>query len=448
MEAAQIPGLGSEAEAIVRIVVALLAGMLIGVEREKARAAQLSLKRSGSESLGEAIVKEFPGIRTFSLISLYGALTGLLWSRGLILELQAAVLLAVFGVVVVSFLVHRLFQLKIAGITTIVVMLVAFLTGFLSGVGMLVLAVSTAVLTTFVLAIKLPVEKVIGRITYVELLWALELGIVLAVLGPIFLPSRISFYGVSLRSIYLFVVLVLAISYVGYVMVRLRGGEGLLYASIFGALANSEAAMAALLGILPAERRRRLASTLAYVVNSAMLLRNLGIAVAVYALAPAKGVEEQLAAFTLATLLGVVPLAPSLARLKRIRGPLAAVEIENPLRFKTALRGGLLYIVIAFAIHMLQSLGQGGLLAVAALGGFFSSSATILALFTSEAVGTRELVQLAVAASIAGMLNKPLYAYQSSGSREAASVLASSAVQALLMVAGLLAASQLRSTLS
>ncbi len=436
-----VSGWGGQVEAVARIATALLAGMLIGIEREKARmVARKGRRKPGVEEL---IVKEVPGLRTFSLISVYGAIIGFLWDKGLISSVQASVLLSIFGVIVAIFAGQRLLVLKSTGITTITVMLVDFVVGFMAGLGLLLVAASIAVLSTFMLAIKLPAERVVGRIRYEELLWALELGVILMVVGPFFLASSTSFYGVSLRSLYLFFALVLATSYLGYVMARLKGSEGLAYTALFGGLASSEATVVGVLSILDDVARRLLSFDITLLSNTAMIMRNLAIAaVMVYASSYRQYELEILAPLIVAALAASIPAFVSWGRL---RGRIERAElatIENPLQLSTAIKMTLLYIVIAFAAYVVKQLGLYGLLPVALVGGFVSSGATIIALFSVPGIEPKMLAVLALASTAVSVVNKVFYVYMGGWKqREIISkVLLSTVLQASLLTPGILLA--------
>ncbi len=409
-----VESLASEAtEALTRVVVALLSGMLIGIEREKARATLLSRQRFQRLGPEELVVKEFPGLRTFSLIAVYAALIGYMFSKGLIDGLGFAILAAIFMVIAGVFSVYRLVIARTLGVTTSVVMLIDFLIGLLAGFGFIIMAASIAVLVTFILAIKIPVEKVIGRLEYQELLWALELGVVLAVAGPIVWGIEWNFLGVSLQSLYLFFILVLLSSYIGYIAVRLKGGTGIAYLAFLGGFANSEAALSATLQLIPREDRVKLAHHVTVLANSAMIIRDLIVALgAAYAVAGAALRFSDLALLFLASLLSLVVTPLSWAITISYVRKIPPTIIGNPLRFSTAVKAALVYLAIAFTANMVKE-SYGGftaLLVVSIAGGFVSSSATILTLFTMG-IDYYNASLLAVYSIIAALLNKPIYAY-------------------------------------
>jgi uncharacterized membrane protein (DUF4010 family) len=423
-----------------RIIVALLGGMLIGIEREKARIAALAKRRKRSHlGVEEIVVKEFPGLRTFSLLSVYGALIGYLTVESIITDIESSLLIFAFVAIVSVFAAYRLLVARIAGITTVVVMMLDFLLGLLAGMGYELVAASMAVLTTFVLAIKLPAERFVGKISYEELLWALELGVILMVIGPFFLGSSYQFYGISLRNIYLFFVLVLLTSYIGYIAAKIKGSEGFAYAALFGGIANSEATFSALLSLASSELRKSIAFDITVLTNTAMILRNGVIALIVVYLASGGRIDPgALLALFVSFSLSSLPVLFSWQRLLKLRTrPIA--RIENPLRFSTALKMTLFYLVMVFTSYFLRSSGSASLALVVAVGGFVSSSATILALTALQGLGVKTIVFLAIIATATSIINKLLYGYLVTSERTVLkSILVACLLQAILLIPGLI----------
>ncbi len=426
-----------------RVIVALLSGMLIGIEREKARVAALTQRRKRSRiGVEELVVKEFPGLRTFSLLAVYSALVGVFIDAGTISGIEASLLILGFVLVVSIFAAYRLLVTRIAGITTVIVMMVDFVIGLLAGLGYILIAASIAVLTTFVLAIKLPAERFVGRISYEELLWALELGVILMVIGPFFISSNLRFYGISLKSLYLFFVLVLLTSYIGYIAAKIKGSEGFAYAALFGGIANSEATLSALLSIATGEIRRIVAFDVTILTNTAMLLRNGFIAfIVVYLVSNGVIAPKVALSLFLAFAVSSLPILYSWQRLVSLRTEQPLVQIENPLRFSTAFKMTMFYLVMAFTAYLLRHIGSFGLALVVVIGGFVSSSATILALTALQGLSASTIAFLAVIATAASVLNKLLYAYlATSDVIVLRKVLIACLLQAVLMIPGILVA--------
>jgi len=395
-------------EALVRIIVALLAGLLIGLEREKARAVAEE-RRKGKPSLEEMVVKEIPGLRTFALISLYASSSAYAYSAHLIDATALIVLIAAFAGVATVYAAYRLVISRAGGITTVVVMLVDYIIGLLAGLGATLVAAALAVLTAFMLAIKLPAEKIVGRIRYEELLWSLELAIVLIVVGPFFLTSNIGFFGVSLKSLYLFFALVLTTSYLGYIAVRLKGVEGIAYLALFGGFANSEATTMACLEMIGSEERKKLSLHVVVLTNTAMVVRSVFIALIAGMLLSGgtTSLKDYLGLLT-GAIIASVPAYFSWHYLI-VHKVLSPPKIENPLSFGIALKSTLLYLALALLAVVAAFKGVEGLLLFSALGGFVNAGATILSLFSVQTPpAASHYAALAIAAA---MLNKSLYAY-------------------------------------
>src|SRR5262245_33996003 len=129
------------AEALERLAVALLVGMLIGLDRE--RAEQRKQRR------------QFAGVRTFPLIALLGA--GLSLLRG---ELgpwpMVTGLLAVGAIALVSYRAGA--EQGDVGATTEIAALATYALGALAGLGHMVVAGATGVAVAVLLVAKPPLE--------------------------------------------------------------------------------------------------------------------------------------------------------------------------------------------------------------------------------------------------------------------------------------------------
>ena len=214
-----------------RLGVALALGLLIGLERGWER-------RELPE--GERVA----GFRTFGLISLLGGVTTVLLpdSRPALFGSMIAVL----GVVVALGYWRESERSKDLSLTTTVAELLTFALGALAGAGNLIAAAATAVVATLVLGFKPEMHELLERIERPELLATLRLLLISVVLLPI-LPDRGfgPWSAVNPYSIWWMVVMVAAISYVGYFGIRLLGSErGLLITGLFGGLVSSTAVTA------------------------------------------------------------------------------------------------------------------------------------------------------------------------------------------------------------
>jgi len=211
---------------LARLAVALLAGLLIGLDRERAE-----LRKAH---------EEFAGVRTFPLIALSGCMPMLIagafgpW-------LVVAAFLAVVGLVLLAYR-HNSAAGDI-GATTEVAAIATFLIGALAGAGELLTASATAVAVAVLLVAKPKLEGFSRAVSSEELTAALELAVISVIVYPL-LPDR--GFGpwevLNPRDIWLVVILVAGLSFVGFVAMRFAGERrGLTITGAVGGLVSSTA---------------------------------------------------------------------------------------------------------------------------------------------------------------------------------------------------------------
>ncbi len=209
-----------------RFAVALGLGMLIGLERE----------RSKSEEGGA-------GVRTFALIALTGAIAGYLGNTLGLDALALAIFFAVAALIVGQYVVTSL--RGDPGITTEISALLSFLLGLLCAHGQLQLAAWLAVAMALLLALKGWLHQLASRINASDVEATLKFGIVTLIILPL-VPDHN--YGplpldvVNPYKIWLMVVLISALNFVSYLLIKIVGAEhGIGIAGLLGGLASSTA---------------------------------------------------------------------------------------------------------------------------------------------------------------------------------------------------------------
>ena len=215
---------------LLKFVIATLLGSLIGLERQFA-----------VWKVAEETDRGYVGIRTFSFYALIGAVSAYLgefYGPSIIIASFAGVLLLVGGYY--YFTAERLGD---RGITTEVSSLLTFLVGVIVVKGNVILGIAVAVIITFLLSLKPRTEKLSKKITEEELFAIMEFILVSFVILPI-LPNKgygpYNFF--NPYEIWLFVVLILGVSFAGYIAIRIIGtGKGIGITSILGGLASSTA---------------------------------------------------------------------------------------------------------------------------------------------------------------------------------------------------------------
>ncbi len=347
--------------ALVRLAVALAAGLLIGIERGwRAREA-----REGTR---------VAGVRTFGLVGLLGGLWGELAGRLDPLFLAAGFL--AFAAVAVAGHLAAVRLDRDVGITTVVAALVTFALGALAARGELVVAAAGAVVTALLLSLKPALHAWLRRLAPVELRAALQLALISIVVLPV-LPDR--GYGpwqaLNPYVLWWMVVLIAALSFAGYAAMRIVGpGRGVLLTGLLGGLASSTA-VALGLGRLARDLGAPRLLAAGIVVASATMFPRMLVEVAavnpglVPAAAPPLGIMTALA-FLAAWVLA-----------RRSGGPAPGVPLGNPLRLGQALQFGLLLAAVTLAAHAFEAwLGDEGVYALAAVAGLGDVDAVTLAL--------------------------------------------------------------------
>jgi len=208
-------------------LVALALGILIGLEREYA-----SYKKKGHD---------YAGIRTFPLIALFGALSA--YFADLISPwILVANIILIGALIVVYYYAASVKQNTTQGATSEIAGFLAFFIGVLCYHSELNFAIALAVVITVILFAKNVLHQFAKRIKAKELRSTLLFAVIAFVILP-FLPNQA--YGpfgiFNPYVIWLMVVFISGISFVGYILMKWFGERGIELAGIFGGLVSSTA---------------------------------------------------------------------------------------------------------------------------------------------------------------------------------------------------------------
>jgi uncharacterized membrane protein (DUF4010 family) len=215
-----------------RFGVALFIGILIGLQREH------SFDKEGKP--GD---KMFAGVRTFSLLALAGAAAAFA-SEMLISPWPFVTVLLIFGgLIAVSY--HITAAKGQIGMTTEVSAIMVILTGALAYWDQMAIAVALGVMVMSLLSLKVELHRFAERINREDVLSTLKFAIITAIILPV-LPNQ-SFWPAPFDvlnpyKIWLMVVLISGISFLGYVLVKLVGSQrGVGLTGLMGGLVSSTA---------------------------------------------------------------------------------------------------------------------------------------------------------------------------------------------------------------
>jgi uncharacterized membrane protein (DUF4010 family) len=369
-----------------RLLVALMIGILIGLDRERAEVRKAR--------------QIFAGVRTFPLVALSGAIPVLLVDRVGPL-LLAVSLMAIAAIAVVSYV--RSSATGDIGATTEVAAVATFLLGALAGAGQLVVAGACGVAVAVLLVAKPKLEGFSRALTPEELTAALELAVITVIVLPL-LPNR--GYGpwhvLNPREIWLVVVLVTALSFVGFVAMRLLGQRrGMQVTGAVGGLVSSTAVTMAM-----AEQSRsdqglsRAAAAGAVVASSIMPLRMAVLAGAVNA-----GMLPRLLPVVGAMALAGLVAAWVLSRRRPDETAESASAIRNPFSVVAALSFAAIYGVVLLVVRGAgEYFGAGGTFAAAGLSAIADVDAVTIA-FSRSGPGATAWQIPAAAVTVAAVTN-------------------------------------------
>ncbi|HEY6421031.1 MAG TPA: DUF4010 domain-containing protein [Candidatus Binataceae bacterium] len=393
-------------ELLLRLSLALAIGLLIGLER-------------GWEQRELPEGTRVAGFRTLGLVGLLGGVAAVLSPHR---ELTLAALFLAIGMLTAVGYWRESAASARVGETTAVATLLTFALGALAGIGDLTAAVSAAVIATLILGFKPELHRLLTWIDREELLATLRLLLISVVLLPI-LPNRTfgPWQALNPYQLWWLVVLVAAISYVGYFAVRVLGNDrGVIVTGLFGGLVSAGAVALDLSRTAKIDPTNEAPAVPGIVVASAMMFpRMLAIAAPVAAAL----------VFPLALPLGLAGVVGFLLagwytwRIRRHHGIEGerAVVVHNPLELRTAIQFGVLLSVIMVAARGLTVwLGNGGLYLAAAAAGLADVDAITLSVATMYARGETSMAVAGGAILIAAAVNtliRPAFSFAIAGPR-------------------------------
>ncbi len=216
-----------------RFGVALSIGFLIGLQREYAEYSEDELRHD-----------MFAGVRTFALLGLSGCTAAYLAQLAGSEWVFIAALLAL-GVLIALAYFLTAWRTREVGLTTEVAALLTVLTGALCFWNQLALAAALGVGTTVLLALKLELRTLVRAITRDDVYATLRFAVITAIVLPI-LPDRSfgppPFDVLNPYRIWLMVILISGISFLGYILIKLMGTRhGIGLTGFLGGLASSTA---------------------------------------------------------------------------------------------------------------------------------------------------------------------------------------------------------------
>lgn len=377
-------------------------GLAVGFEREHHDLTRnLEPTDVPEDKQGEGKVPNPPlGARTFAILALGGWLAAVLGDR------YAAVAPIGIAAMVLALIVQYVLAVRGGaplGITTEVAGMVVVLLGMLVHVQR-ALAVPLALAVILLLISKPWTRGAMVRLRRLEVTATVQLLVLAAIVLPLLpVEPRDPWEAIPPRKVGIFVVLIAAVEYVGYVLHRLLGASrGIGIAGLVGGLASSTAVTAAM------ARQARHNDAMVAPGQAATFLANavMGVRVTVVtvALSPALALRVAPAMGTLVVVLLVAAALRYRAMQRAPKPDESVIALRNPFALMPALLWGAVLCAVLLTAHFAtEYLGGEGLLLAAAAAGLADVDAITLAASTeaSEGALSIELAALAIAIAVA-----------------------------------------------
>ena len=387
-----------------KLAAALGIGFIIGMQREN------SYSRNNS--------RHPAGLCSFSIVSLCGALTCYLG------DLMESNVPFVVGLVVIGLLLvasHVAYGLSNrenggpAGVTTSSALIMIYLLGALCWFNRLLEACILMIVLLWLLAIKRQLHEFAKKLSTEDIIATVKFAVISLMVLP-FLPNK-SFGPPGLEvlnphTIWLFVVFISGIGFVGYVLIKLVGpGKGIWLTGLLGGLASSTALTLNLAGRSCDNEQYAADFTVGIVLSWSVMYARLYL-ICVF-------LVPSLAIPLLAPLL--VPVVPGLgyAAYLKIRESKnhrqKTTDFNNPFKLLPAVKFGLVFTVVMFAANAAHALlGSGALIACSFLGGAAEMDAVAFSLIDmcrKATLENRSLILALLFASLANTMTKGSLVY-------------------------------------
>ena len=399
-----------EHETLLSLAVALSAGFVIGLERERTAGTE----EDRSQFAG--------GARTHPLVAASGALSVIVARE--VGAFAFAGTLAILSVLLGAGYVRDLVRGGRRGITSEMAFVVSFLLGALAASSEAVhpvgerflLVAATAVIATLVLSAKPVLHPFAQRISQADIVAALELAVVAVVVLPL-LPNEDlgPLHALNPFKIGLIVVLIAAVDFVGYAATRFMGPErGLPFTGLVGGIASSTAVTLSMASRARQDPPLARGCLVATVLAGGVMYVRVIVLVAVVAPTLLSALAPPLA------VAAAVTLAASawLQRHGRGAGSGPHMNLSNPFQLSSAVKFGLMLTAVLVASRAAtRQFGAGGAYLSALVAGVADVDAitlsmgdlsrhglagTVAALAILLAVASNTVTKCVMAASVAG----------------------------------------------
>jgi uncharacterized membrane protein (DUF4010 family) len=368
-----------------RFLVALALGFLIGLERESA-----GVERKG---------KIFAGVRTFTLISLFGFGCG--WLNHLNITFALPVGLLVMGALALTEYLGKQKEGRFGG-TSEIATLLTFIIGALALLADVWISMALGIITTLVLSEKSELENYVDKLNKSEFLAVLKFLLITIIIYPALPNKDYTVFNLNPAHIWQIVITVSTIGFIGYFLMKKMGDKlGLWLSGLLGGLVSSTAVCIAVGRIAekdPSQAKNALQASI--LASSVMYIRILVIVWIV------NNPIFYLLWWKLALLsLSGILLAILVKQKNSLPAEPHVSTIQNPFEIKPALLFAVLFVFLTIVTVWVKNfLGNTGLLVLSTVVGVTDIDPFILSLIN----GVSNIQPIIVSAIIIAMMSNTI----------------------------------------
>ncbi len=390
-------------QTLLQLGLALAIGLLVGVERHWR-------ERDAAPGTRTA------GLRTFGLTGLLGAIAALVaQSPALGGGVAGAIILGVtmggYASALIVFKLQEAVEDETNSVTTVVAAMVVFGLGAMAVLGDRTITAASGVAVTALLASRDMLHGLLRRLTWLELRSMIIILVMSFVVLPLIPRTPLGpFGGVDLAAVWTLAILMAAISYVGYVALKLLGPrKGLLLAGALGGLASSTAVTVSFARRAAQNEAPPLALVAGAMAASAVAVLRIGGLAVVLAPALLHNLAMSLLASAAVFALSAFVCSRSIAG----QGPYDPETVRNPFELRVILRLTLLIALAGFLVKAgITVFGPASTVPLSALGGLVDADAVVLSVarLSNTEVGVQVMASAICAAIAADVVAKSTYA--------------------------------------
>ena len=376
----------------IRFGIAVALGFLIGLERES----------SGYEKNARV----FAGVRTFSLIALYGFGCGWLYQ----INIGLAVPVGMISVLALSmFSYFSKTREGRGGWTTEVAALITFIIGVLSLLTDIWVAMALGIISTILLSEKASVEQFVETLDKSEFLAVLKFLLVTIIILPVLPNESYTQFHLNPTLIWETVIMVSSIGFVGYFLTKKFGDKiGLQLSGILGGIVSSTAVSIAV-GRMAQNSPERSASALraSLLASSVAYLRILVLIWIFNPLLVSHLWWKLVALFIIGVILSATTKRPGA---ETIRGIDAPSTLENPFELKPAMLFGVLFVILSVITILVEhAFGSTGIMTLAAMVGVTDVAPFILSIAQRVSTPDATIIAAIITAMLSNSIVKGIY---------------------------------------